>query len=77
MPPSAFFFGNDSSSRSRVRTRLITKASTTNERVTHLHIRVPAITRGTLARTHELKTEMRYVCDRFYAKLDEKANHRH
>ena len=30
-------------------------ASTTSERVTHLHIPVPAITRGTLARTHELK----------------------
>ena len=30
-------------------------ASTTSERVTHLHIFVPAITRGTLARTHELK----------------------
>ena len=29
--------------------------STTNERVTHLHISVPAITRGTLARPHELK----------------------
>ena len=50
------FFGNDRSSRSRVRTRLITKTSTTSERVTHLHIPVPAITRGTLARTHELKT---------------------
>ena len=30
-------------------------ASTKSERVTHLHIPVPAITRGTLARTHELK----------------------
>ena len=30
-------------------------ASTTSERVTHLHIPVPAITPGTLARTHELK----------------------
>ena len=30
-------------------------ASTTSERVTHLHIPVPAITRGTLASTHELK----------------------
>ena len=29
--------------------------STTSERVTHLHIHVPAITRGTLARIHELK----------------------
>ena len=28
--------------------------STTSERVTHLHIPVLAITRGTLARTHEL-----------------------
>ena len=28
-----------------------------SERVTHLHIPVPAITRGTLARTHELKKE--------------------
>ena len=26
------------------------------ERVTHLHIPVPAITRGTVARTHELKS---------------------
>ena len=26
------------------------------ERVTHLHIPVPAITHGTLVRTHELKT---------------------
>ena len=49
----------DRSSRSRVRTRLITKCVyyVTSERVTHLHIHVPAITRGTLARTHELKTE--------------------
>ena len=30
-------------------------ASTTSERVTHFHIPVLAITRGTLARTHELK----------------------
>ena len=30
-------------------------ASTTSEWVTHLHISVPAITRDTLARTHELK----------------------
>ena len=30
--------------------------STTSERVTNLHILVPAITRGTLARPHELKT---------------------
>ena len=37
------------------------RASTTSERVTHLHIPVPAITRGTLARTHELK--MIYPCD--------------
>ena len=47
-------------SRSRVRTRLITKCVyycllRTSERVTHLHIPVPSITRGTLARTHELK----------------------
>ena len=28
---------------------------TTSERVTHLHISVPAITRGTLARPHELQ----------------------
>ena len=28
-----------------------------SERVTHLHIPVPAITCGTLARTHELKKE--------------------
>ena len=31
-------------------------ASTASERVTHLHIPVPAITRGSLARTHELKS---------------------
>ena len=30
--------------------------SITSERVTRLHIPVPAITRGTLARIHELKT---------------------
>ena len=35
-------------------------ASTTSERVTHLHIPVPAITRGTLARTHELKMMLFY-----------------
>ena len=29
--------------------------STTSERVTNLHILVPAITRGTLARPHELQ----------------------
>ena len=34
---------------------LLRSASTTIERATHLHISVPAITRGTLARTHELK----------------------
>ena len=28
-----------------------------SERVTHFHIPVPAITHGTLARTHELKKE--------------------
>ena len=33
---------------------LLRSASTTSERVTHLHVSVPAITRGTLARTHEL-----------------------
>ena len=27
--------------------------------MTHLHISVPAITRGTLARTHELKRKLR------------------
>ena len=62
MPPNfgeRVLFGNDRSSRSRVRTRLITKTSTTSERVTHLHILVPAITRGTLARTHELKRRTR------------------
>ena len=31
--------------------------------MTHLHISVPAITRGTLARTHELK--MKLTCARF------------
>ena len=51
---SACFFGNDRSSRSRVRTRLITKC-VYYEWVTHLHIPVSAITRGTLTRTYELK----------------------
>ena len=31
--------------------------STTSERVTNLHIPVPAITRGTLERPHELKSK--------------------
>ena len=43
---------------SRVGTRLIIRsASTTSERVTHLHISVPAITRGMLTRTYELKNQ--------------------
>ena len=45
---------NDRSSHSRVRIR-----STTSERVTHLHITVPAITRGSVARPHELENERR------------------
>ena len=49
---SACFFESDRSSHSRVRTRLI--PSTTSKRVTHLHIPVPVVTRGTLARPHEL-----------------------
>ena len=32
--------------------------------MTHLHIPVPAITRGTLARTHELKKDNRDSDDR-------------
>ena len=35
-------------------------STTTSERVTNLHILVPAITRGTLARPHELKTRPEY-----------------
>ena len=35
--------------------------STTSERVTNLHILVPAITRGTLARPHELKRDKNLV----------------
>ena len=34
-------------------------SSTTSERETHLHIYVPAITRGTLTRPHELKMNLR------------------
>ena len=42
-------------------------ASTTSERVTHLHKRVPAITHGMLARTHELKMtiDLANILDRF------------
>ena len=39
------------------------KTSTTSERVTHLRIPVPAITRGTLARTHELKMAVFSGCE--------------
>ena len=35
--------------------------STTGERVTNLHIIVPAITRGTLARSHELKVKCCWI----------------
>ena len=45
--------------------------STTSERVTNLHIPVPEITRGTLARTLELKIEkmaslLRFITDSYY-----------
>ena len=40
------FFGNDRSSHSRIRLASTRRPSTTSERVTNLHITVPAITRG-------------------------------
>ena len=45
--------------------------STTSERVTNLHILVPEITRGTLARLHELKIEKMaslpwFITDSYY-----------
>ena len=46
---------------------LLRSASTTGERVTHLHIPVPAITRGTLAHTHELKLGIVSKCSIFAA----------
>ena len=52
---------------------LLRSASITSERVTHLHIPVPAITRGTLARTHELKMILSvFFSDANMAKLPQK-----
>ena len=52
------FFGNDRSSQSRIRINLDPMRvyyEWGSEWVTNLHIVVPAITRGTLVRPHELK----------------------
>ena len=52
---SACFFGNDRSSRSRVRTRLITKCVSYEWASDSFAYPCPCKTRGTLARTHQFK----------------------